>query len=218
MGTEFGIEVQISPTVMLKVAGNLGQYTYQNNPKLYLTTENNTRSIAAGFTDGRKDFGVSNLKNYKLSSGPQTACSIGFEYRDPNYWYVGATTNFFDNVYVDIAPLTRTSNFTDNGGIPFSDYDDDLARQLLAQEKFDPYMILNMTGGKSWRIGSQYVSLFASIGNLFNTAYKSGGFEQGRNANYRQLKEDKELTIPVFGNKYWYGRGTTYFLGLTYRF
>lgn len=217
-GAEFGIEAQVTPTIKLKAAGNFGQYTYDNNPNLYLTTENNTRSQDAGFVNGRKDFGQSNLKNYKLAAGPQTAYSVGFEYRDPEYWFVGATANFFDNVYVDIAPLTRTSNFADDGGIPFNDYDENIARQLLQQEKFDNYMVVNMIGGKSWKIGNQFISIFASVGNLFNTQYKSGGFEQGRNANYRQLKEDKELDIPVFGNKYWFGRGTTYFLNVNYRF
>jgi len=217
-GAEFGVEAQVTPTIKLKAAGNFGQYTYDNNPNLYLTTENNTRSQDAGFIDGRKDFGASNLKNYKLAAGPQTAYSVGFEYRDPDYWFVSATANFFDNVYVDIAPLTRTSNFADDGGIPFNDYDEEIARQLLQQERFDNYMVVNMIGGKSWKIGNQYISLFASIGNIFDTKYKSGGFEQGRNANYRQLKEDKSLDIPVFGNKYWFGRGTTYFLSLNYRF
>lgn len=217
-GAEFGIEAQVTPTIKLKAAGNFGQYTYDNNPNLYLTTENNTRSQDAGFVDGRKDFGTSNLKNYKLAAGPQTAYSVGFEYRDPNYWFVGATANFFDNVYVDIAPLTRTSNFADDGGVPFNDYDPEIARQLLQQEQFDNYMVVNMIGGKSWKIGNQYISLFASLGNIFDTKYKSGGFEQGRNANYRQLKEDKGLDTPVFGNKYWFGRGTTYFLNISYRF
>ncbi|WP_405564466.1 carboxypeptidase-like regulatory domain-containing protein [Polaribacter sp. Asnod6-C07] len=217
-GAEFGIEAQVTPTIKLKAAGNIGQYTYDNNPNLYLTTENNTRSQEAGFVDGRKDFGEANLKNYKLAAGPQTAYSVGFEYRDPDYWFVGATANFFDNVYVDIAPLTRTSNFADDGGVPFNDYDEDIARELLQQEKFDNYMVVNMIGGKSWKIGNQYISLFASIGNIFNTEYKSGGFEQGRNANYRELKADKELDTPVFGNKYWFGRGTNYFLNLSYRF
>lgn len=217
-GAEFGIEAQVTPTIKLKAAGNIGQYTYDNNPNLYLTTENNTRSTDAGFVNGRKDFGAANLKNYKLAAGPQTAYSVGFEYRDPNYWFVGATANFFDNVYVDVAPLTRTTNFADDGGIPFNDYDVDIARQLLQQEKFNNYMVVNMIGGKSWKIGDQYISFFGSLGNLFNTKYKSGGFEQGRNANYRQLKEDKALDTPVFGNKYWFGRGTSYFLNVNYRF
>tara|TARA_B100000780_G_scaffold118529_1_gene83191 strand:- start:3942 stop:6752 length:2811 start_codon:yes stop_codon:yes gene_type:complete len=217
-GAEVGIEVQVTPTIKLKTAGNFGQYTFNNNPNLYLTTENNNRSIEAGFIDGRKDFGISRLKNYKLAAGPQTAYSVGFEYRDPEYWFVGATVNFFDNIYVDIAPLTRTSNFADDGGIPFNDYNEDIAKQLLQQERFDNYMVVNMIGGKSWKTRNQYISFFASVGNILNTKYKSGGFEQGRNANYRQLKEDKDLEIPVFGNKYWFGRGTTYFLNINYSF
>ncbi|MDC3319195.1 TonB-dependent receptor, partial [Flavobacteriaceae bacterium] len=76
-GAEFGVEAQVTPTIKLKAAGNFGQYTYDNNPNLYLTTENNTRSQDAGFIDGRKDFGASNLKNYKLAAGPQTAYSVG---------------------------------------------------------------------------------------------------------------------------------------------
>lgn len=217
-GVELGIEAQITPTLKIKGAANLGQYTYDNNPNLYLTTENNTRSLDAGFVNGRKDFGATNLKNYRLAAGPQTAYSIGFEYRDPNYWFFSATANFFDNIYIDIAPLTRTTNFADDGGIPFNDYDEEIARKLLEQERFNAYMVVNMIGGKSWKIGNQYISFFASIGNIFNTQYKSGGFEQGRNANYRQLKEDRSLETPVFGNKYWFGRGTTYFLNINYRF
>ena len=217
-GVELGIEAQVTPTLKIKSAANLGQYTYDNNPNLYLTTENNTRSLDAGFVNGRKDFGATNLKNYRLAAGPQTAYSIGFEYRDPNYWFFSATANFFDNIYIDIAPLTRTTNFADDGGIPFNDYDEEIARKLLEQERFNAYMVVNMIGGKSWKIGNQYISFFASIGNIFNTQYKSGGFEQGRNANYRQLKEDRSLETPVFGNKYWFGRGTTYFLNINYRF
>jgi len=217
-GAEIGIEAQVTSTIKLKAAGNFGQYTYDNNPDLYLTTENNRRSTDAGFVDGRKDFGEANLKNYKLASGPQTAYSIGFEYRDPDYWFVGATANFFDNIYIDIAPLTRTSNFADDGGIPFNDYDIEIARELLQQEKFDNYMVVNMIGGKSWKIGNHFISAFASVGNLFDTKFKSGGFEQGRNANYRQLREDKSLETPVFGNKYWFGRGTSYFLNVNYSF
>jgi len=48
--------------------------------------------------------------------------------------------------------------------------------------------------------------------------HKTGGFEQGRNANYRELRDDKALDKPVFGSKYWYGRGTTYFVNLNFRF
>ncbi|MCF7566964.1 TonB-dependent receptor [Sabulilitoribacter arenilitoris] len=219
LGAEFGIEAQVTPTIKLKGAAAVGQFTYDNNPNLFLSTEPDDESITAGFIDGFKDFGQSKLKNYKLASGPQNAYSVGFEYRDPDFWWFGATANFFSNTYIDVSPLTRSSNFTtDFDGNIFNDYDEDLARTLLKQERFDDYMVVNLVGGKSWKIGKYYVGLFASVNNLLDEIYKTGGFEQGRNANFRELRDDKALETPVFGPKYWYGRGTTYFLNLNLRF
>jgi len=218
IGGEFGIEAQVTPTIKLKGAAAVGQFTYDNNPNLFLSTEPDAEAAAAGFVNGFKDFGVSKLKGYKLASGPQNAYSVGFEYRDPDFWWFGATANFFSNTYIDVSPLTRSSNFnTDFDGNVFNDYDEDLARALLKQERFDDYMSVNLIGGKSWKIGKYYIGLFASINNLLDAVYKTGGFEQGRNANYRELRNDKALDTPVFGPKYWYGRGATYFLNLNVR-
>ena len=163
--------------------------------------------------------GKSNLKGYKLAVGPHQAYSIGFEYRDPDYWWFGATANFFDDTYIDISPLTRTSNFyTDVDGLPFLDYNEITARELLKQEQFNNYMTVNLIGGKSFLVGGHYIALFVSINNILNEIYKTGGFEQGRNANYRELRDDKALDKPVFGSKYWYGRDATYFVNLNVRF
>lgn len=219
IGAEFGIEAQVTPTIKLKGVASIGQFTYTNNPNLFLTTEADDESIAAGFVDGFKDFGQANLKNYKIAAGPHRAYSVGFEYRDPDFWWFGATANFFTNTYIDVSPLTRSSNFTtDFDGNVFNDYDEELARELLRQERFDDYMVVNLVGGKSWKIGSKYISVFASINNLLDKVFKTGGFEQGRNANFRELRDDKALDTPVFGPKYWYGRGATYFFNVNYRF
>ena len=219
MVVELGIEAQVTPTIKLKGVASLGQYTYANNPNLYLTTEADEESVEAGFVNGFKDFGQSKLKDYKIAAGPHRAYSVGFEYRDPEFWWFGATANLFTNTYIDISPLTRSSNFTtDFDGNVFNDYDEVLARELLKQERFDDYMVVNLVGGKSWKIGSKYISLFASVNNLLDKAFKTGGFEQGRNANFRELRNDKALETPVFGSKYWYGRGATYFLNVNYRF
>ena len=208
LGVEFGVEAQIIPTVKLKGAASIGQYTYDNNPYLYLGADNNTVAV-----------GPSNLENYKIAGGPQKAYSVGFEYRDPDYWFIGITSNFFTNTYVDVSPLTRTQNFyLAQDGLPFNDYDISIARELLKQEKFDDYMVVNMIGGKSWKIDDYYVGFFASINNILDQKYRTGGFEQGRNANYQQLLQDTNKPKRVFGPKYWYGRGTNYFLNLYFRF
>ena len=217
VGLELGLEAQVTSTIKLKGAASIGSFTYANNPDLYLTSDVKNEGVFD--KNGRSGNYISNLKNYKIAAGPHNAYSIGFEYRDPNYWWVGATANFFSNTFTDITPLTRSSNFyTDADGLTFPNYDIDVARKLLQQEKFNDYKVINLVGGKSWKIEGSYISVFATVNNLLNTAYKSGGFEQGRNANYNQLKEDKALNKPVFGNKYWYGRGTTYFLNASISF
>jgi len=210
MGIEFGMEAQVTPTIKLTGVASIGQFTYDNNPNLVLTSSD--------FVEGL-NFGESNLKDYRIAAGPQQAASVGFEYRDPNYWWFGTTANFFSNTYVDVSPLTRTQNFyLDTDGLPFNNYEPDLARELLRQERFDDYMVVNAIGGKSWKIGDKYISLFVSLNNIFNKRFKSGGFEQGRSANYQSLQEDSQNPKRVFGPKYWYGRGPTYFLNLNYRF
>jgi len=209
IGAEIGLESQITPTIKLKGVASVGQYTYDNNPKLYISSDNlfSPEPLTA------------NLKDYKIANGPQQAYSVGFEYRDPDYWWFGATTNFFSNTYLDVSPLLRTENlYTDFDGQVFNDYDPELARELLQQEEFDDYMVVNLVGGKSWKVGDYFVGFFASVNNLLDKEFKSGGFEQGRSANFRTLRDDNALGKRVFGPKYWYGRGTTYFVNFYLRF
>ncbi|WP_417870913.1 carboxypeptidase regulatory-like domain-containing protein [Winogradskyella sp.] len=209
LGAEFGIEAQVTPTIKLKGAASYGQYTYDNNPNLYISAN-----------DQAAFYGESNLKDYKVAGGPQKAYSVGFEYRDPDYWWFGATANFFDETYVDVSPLLRTSSFytEPTDGLPMNDYNPEIARDLLKQEEFGSYMVVNLIGGKSWKINDYFVGFFASVGNVLDKQYRTGGFEQGRNANYRELLEDNSNPKRRFGPKYWYGRGANYFLNVYFRF
>ncbi|MFD0993835.1 carboxypeptidase-like regulatory domain-containing protein [Tenacibaculum geojense] len=218
IGGEFALEYQATSTFKLKAVAAVGKYTYGNNPDLYISSENFVGDEDAD-EFGRKYFGKTYLKNYKTATGPQQAFSVGFEYSDPDYWWFGATANFFSNAFIGISPIQRSANFyTDFDGQVFNDYDSELAKQLLTQEKIDSYMVVNLIGGKSWKIKDKYLSVFASVNNLLNTTYKTGGFENGRNANFRQLRDDKALATPVFGSRYWYGRGATYFVNVNVRF
>ncbi len=46
------------------------------------------------------------------------------------------------------------------------------------------------------------------INNALDQEYVTGGFEQGRKSNYRDVKEDKSLEYgPVFGPRYFFGAG-----------
>tara|TARA_R110002012_G_scaffold312248_1_gene522527 strand:+ start:77547 stop:80294 length:2748 start_codon:yes stop_codon:yes gene_type:complete len=209
IGAELGIEAQVTPTIKLKGVAAVGQFTYDNNPNLYLTST----------SFGRSPTYKSNLKDYKVAGGPQQAYSVGFEYRDPDYWWFGATVNYLASTYVDVSPFLRTENFyLANDGLPINNYDPEVATELLKQEQFDNYFTVNLTGGKSWRIGDYYIGVFASVNNLLDEVYRTGGFEQARNANYTELLADNQTPKRQFGSKYWYGRGATYFVNVNFRF
>lgn len=219
-GTELGIEAQILSSFKLKAAANIGQYTHDNNPNVTLASEISKESERAGFNEkGIKNYGLSNLKNYKVASGPQTAYSFGFDYRDPNYWFVSLTGNYLANAYINSSAIKRTESFISDDEQLFPNFDSKQAKQLLSQEKIDAYFTLNAIGGKTWKVGeNKYIGFFASISNILNKEYKTGGYEQARNANYELESKDQKNGTPNFGNKYWYGRGATYFLNINYRF
>ncbi len=209
IGMEMGAEVKITPTVKLLSGVAVGQFTYNNNPTL---------QVAASETD--KAVFTSYLKDYKQSGSPQSGYSLGFEYRDPKYWWVSANANYLTNNYIGLSSLRRTDNFylDPDDGTPITGVTQEEVDQLLAQERLDDIFLVNLVGGKSWKIGDYYLGFFASINNLFGEKFKTGGFEQSRKGNFQNFKEDAELEHPLFGNKYWYGRGTSYYINFYVRF
>ncbi|MFC2109089.1 carboxypeptidase-like regulatory domain-containing protein [Bacteroidota bacterium] len=217
IGAEFSFETTISESIKATAVIAVGDFRYTNNPKINIHSDQ--------FFDASSDFGKSYLKNYKLGGTPQKAYSVGFEYRDPNYWWYAVNGNLLSNNYLQVAPLLRTENFyKDAHGVPYLDettgttISQKSLERILIQEKFPTTFLVNIIGGKSWKIDNSYMSLFISVNNILGEVYKTGGFEQSRNANVQKLIQDSTLEKPLFGNKYWYGYGTTYYMILSYRF
>ena len=222
VGVELGIEAQVLPTLKLKAAASMGQYIYNDNAELYLSGDD--------FDDPNTDYFEGNdlfrgkrevtLKNYHVAGGPEQAYQLGLEYRDPNFWWVGITGNYYSNAYLDISNLRRTSDFyTDVDGQPINDYDEDVARELLRQEEINDYFLVNLTGGKSWKVKKYYIGFFASVSNVLDEEIITGGFEDSRRASYRQQVEEQNREHgPVFGNRYFFGNGSTYYVNVYVRF
>ena len=215
-GGEFGLEYQLTSTIKVTGTAGVGQYTFDNNPNVKLNVDNAQRVI---------DYGESTMKNYKQAGTPQKAYSVGIEYRDPKFWWIGANANYLDETYIDVSPLLRTDNFYKNPedpqGLPFFGATEAEGKELLRQEKFDPIRLVNLVGGKSWRISNKNrntIGFFASINNVFDVEYITGGFEQARNANFKEIKQDMQGPTRSFGPKYFYGYGRTYFVNLYLNF
>lgn len=221
-GVEFGMEYQITSTLKVTAAGNYGRYVYANNPNVSIN--NDALAVDDQAANTQIDFGQAYLKNYRVPGTPQQAYSLGLEYRDPHFWWIGVNGNFLADNYLDVSALLRTENFfqdpNDPLGLPFADIDQATAEGLLKQEKLDDFFLMNVTGGKSWRFGKTTLGVFASVNNVLDELYKTGGFEQSRNANYRELNQDANNPggVPAFGPKYFYGYGRTYFVNLYIQF
>ncbi len=219
MGIEFGMEIQATPTIKITGVASIANYEYTSNPFVYLTDEYED--------DGIYDYGKAYLNGYKQGGTAQQAYSLGFEYRDPKYWWFGVNGNYIADNYISVSKLIRTDELyrdTENDQEVF--INPETGNQvtqaevdaLLTQEEFAPVFLLNAVGGKSWKLGNKYVGFFASISNILGRDYKTGGFEQARKANFVALQEDKHRDTPIFGSKYWYGNKATYYLNLYIRF
>jgi hypothetical protein len=213
-GAELSWEYQINPTLKTTLAAGFGDYRYASNPNVTIT---NDAKASAENSLPVFDFGTATLKNYRQAGTPQQAYSFGLEYRNPKYWWISTNINYLANRYIDISPIARTSVFFTNpaNGLPFPEATKERGRELLRQEELDPVLLLNLVGGKSWRIFKKNLNLFCSINNLLNTSFKTGGFEQARNANFRQRNQDVSSGTPNFGNSYFCGYGRTFFVSLS---
>ena len=213
-GVEVGLEYQLTSTFKVTGSAALGEFTYTNSPLVDL---NDDASLSTFITQR------ANLDGYKQAGSPQKAYSVGIEYRDPKFWWIGVNANYLDDNYLDIAALTRTNEFYTSvrNNVPGLVIDQAKADEFLRQEKFDPIRLLNLVGGKSWRIARKYnIGLFANVNNVLDYKYKTGGFEQARSATYRDIKEDRVAagTVGSFGPRYFNGYGRTYSVNLSLTF
>jgi hypothetical protein len=231
VGLEFGAEYPITSTLKATFCAAYGEYIYTSNPDVAVSVDAN-----ASATNPKPilDYGNAKIRNYRQSGTPQQAALIGLEYRDPKFWWVGANANYLGGNYVDIAPITRTEHFYDDEvfspGVPYSGANTVRGEELLKQEKLNDFVLVNLIGGKSWKIKQSTIGFTANINNLFDVKYKSGGYEQARNGNFKQLDQDYTphvnpnnpsagaVATPVFGSKYFYGYGRTFLINLYINF
>ena len=220
LGTELGLEYQLSSAVKLSLVSSIAKFLYASDP--FVTINFDTAGASEDLIDitGSKSLGQAAIKGYKLPQGPQKAIAVGIEYRDPKYWWVSATANYLANNYANISTITRTKSFLidPETGQRFDDATDENVQKILAQKPLDNFYLLNLVGGKSWLKKGKYMSVFASINNVFDTTFRTGGYEQSRNGNYGQLRQDNFSGSPSFAPKYWYGFGRTYFLNMAFSF
>src|SRR5690606_8011168 len=146
MGIELGLEYQLSPTVKITGVAAVGKYLFASDPNVSINFDTAGAEEDLINPDGNIDLGVAAIKDHKLAQGPQKALAIGIEYRDPKYWWVGATANYLANNYANISTITRTQSFyiDPETGLPFPDATEENVNKLLGQRPLDNFYLLNI--------------------------------------------------------------------------
>ncbi len=194
-GAEFGLDINITPSLEYNLAAGVGNYLYANRPTIQVISDN-------GMTNQTD---VAYLKNYHIGGYPQSALATGMRYNGKQYWFAGFTLNYFADIYADIFP-ERHTEFALEGYTP----DHPNWQKLTKQEKLENGMTLDLFAGKSWKINDYYLAISTNVSNVLNnTNLAFTGFEQ-----YRVDRENPDR----FQSKYFYMYGTQFFININLRF
>jgi len=188
-GVEAGAEVNITSELVVNAVASLGQYLWISNPDITITQDNNSQVLSEEEVW---------IQYFRQSGTPQTALALGVEYNSSKYWWAGITGSYYDNIYLDFNPVTRTKD--ESGYYPYWEY----------QKKADPGFLLDIFIGKSWLINDIYINVSANLSNILNNrTFVTGGYEQ-----YRFDPERPDLFQP----RVYYYNGFNYFINLSIRY
>lgn len=207
-GTEFALRAKLSPELSATLVGTYMQAFYNSRPDVSIVRDNDTISTI--------DKTTAYIKDYYLSVGPQTATTLGLNYRSKKYWYANVNFNYVDRSYISINPSRRTAEAVDG-----LEYEGELYNKILEQEKLPSAFTIDIFMGKSFALYKWNNKLFKygtylyinfGINNVLNnTNVMTGGYEQ--------LRFDQAGRNPDrFKSKYFYGFGANYFLNVSLKF
>ena len=189
-----------------------------NKPKL-IWSERPGLQATPLFTEGVYNAGKLDLKGLHRGLGPENALGVRVSYRSPEYWWVQSGIHTFWGNYISPA-LNRYSDAFLLAPSGSQDLSLTAERQSLLrrQEALPSVGYLHIAGGKSWKKGKRFSSMFISLQNVLGTKVPTGGFQQNRVAHARLALEEHNSPTPLFANKYWMGSSRTFFLNLSTSF
>ena len=199
-GIEVAIDGKITSALSAHAVASLGYYRWTSRPFVTITVDNSAEILA----ENKEVY----VNNFIVSGTPQTAGSVGLNYRAPHRWYFGANVNYVDDIYLDFNPERRTQE-----AIEYVVPDTELWNNIVNQTKLPSGYTIDASIGKSMRIKHKYyVSINLNVNNILNNQdIITGGYEQLR-YDVADKNPDK------FPAKYYYLYGRQYYLNLSLSF
>ncbi|MEQ8704620.1 MAG: TonB-dependent receptor [Phaeodactylibacter sp.] len=201
-GAELAIEAKVTPSMSIRGVAAIGEFVYNSNAQ------------GALFGDDQETFELVNSefevyqKGLKVPGRPQNAYTLGLNLRPKGFWFAYLNFNYFDNVFIDFNPISRSPEAVIGLEPNSLEYD-----RIVAQRQTDGQFTVDLFGGKSFKFGKTYLYINGGINNILNnTEFITGGFDQLRFDFDTRTGNDS-----VFQPRYYYLYGRNFFVNVSLR-
>ncbi|MDD3107724.1 MAG: TonB-dependent receptor, partial [Alistipes sp.] len=202
LGVELGVEVRLSECFALRMAAAQRFDRYSRAPQVTILSDKDHQVIAAQTT--------TLLQGFALGGSPQRVAVGELFFRHPRLWSASVSINYAGDYPLSPSPLRRMRLVYDYATSP-----EDRAA-LTRQEYLPEAVTVDLFVMKSFRMGTHYLSLSASVRNLFNRRRNVySGYETLR---VRKSGTGLNQSVTAFPSKYLYAYPRTYYLSLFFRF
>ncbi len=206
-GAEIGVDAEIYKGFGASAVANIARYTYTSRPSAFVTRNNDPGILENDVTVY--------LKGANVGRTPQAAGSFSLRYRSPKFWNVSMNFNYYDWMWVEVAPARRTSAAVSGLAENSAQWN-----AVLGQERLKGQFTMDIRGGYSWYMNKTlkiksshkfYLIFNASISNITNNQNLVISAAEQLRFDYTDKNVDK------FGTRYRYARGVGYFISLNFR-
>ncbi|KAA5534854.1 carboxypeptidase-like regulatory domain-containing protein [Taibaiella lutea] len=207
IGGELALKAKLSSSLSVTAVTAWMQVFYTSNPLINIYRDNDTSKNVPQST--------AYLKNTYVDAGPQSAYTIGTDYRSPKLWHVSLNCNYLNRNYINVNPSRRTKE-----AVELLTPGSEQWHAIVDQEMMGSAFTIDLFAGKcvllnksmKWLPKSSSLLINIGLNNLLNNKnIPTAGFEQ--------LRLDSKNNNPErFPSKYIYGYGRNYFINLSLKF
>ena len=203
-GLELGLNIKATEWLNIKTLGTVSEAKYTNNANMRMLLSN-----SGSYVDE-----LCITKGMREGSTPLTAGSIDLS-AHYNFWYIDLIGNYYDNIYMYFAPISRRET-----EVPKTIVNGEKSYDSPAQNKGDGGFMLDASIGKAFRLKhGRRIGFNLMITNLLNNIkICTGGMEQNR----LDTKQEEERTNNAYrfqqSPRKFYANGINGMLLINYQF
>ncbi len=203
-GVEVGLRARLGRGLDVEAAFAAGKHIYNSDPVSVIRADVDGAVTAAGESVRLKDFAVGGT--------PQTVAGAALNWRPGRgAWALTAAVNCMADNYVFLNPVRRMGRT-----INYLASSSESVAEFTRQERMPTATTINLSAARFFSLGgSRRLTVFGSVSNLLDSAFRYYGYEQMR---LKKSGSGLTTTYGVFDSKYLNGYGRTFYLSVSFLF